>query len=422
MTQSGYALMGLTAIMAVLVAVLTFAVLRFAAAARDARRSPRSGNLETALLAAALEEAVTKLKAQERAMSARAVASEQLSGQIVDSLTAGLLVVDGHGRVEILNPAGRRMLGVLADPAGMDYRDLLHGAPPLAAVVAECLDTGRGVVRRALRMPATVSASHLGVTVSPLAGDPSRGVICLFADLTNVVDLEEQLRLKDTLARLGELTAGIAHEFRNGLATIHGYSRLIDPAALPAPYRPYVEGIRQETEAMGKVVTNFLAFARPDQVAFGAVDIGALVSRVVEEARHEMPHAAIDARGAFATIDGDEVMLRQMLGNLIRNAVEACQDAGAAARVAITGEIHTAAGTVCLGIEDGGPGIAADAGDRIFRPFFTTRAQGTGLGLSIVQKVVVIHNGRIVAAGSSLGGARFEITLPVRQGAPAGGA
>ena len=82
-----------------------------------------------------------------------------------------------------------------------------------------------------LRRTATIDETHLGVGVSPLtaAGAPS-GAICLFTDLTNVVALEEQLRLKDSLARLGELTAGLAHEFRNGLATIHGYGRLLDPA------------------------------------------------------------------------------------------------------------------------------------------------------------------------------------------------
>jgi signal transduction histidine kinase len=415
MTQSGYALIGLTVIVAVLAAVLAFAALRFGAAARDTRRHLGEGNSETAVLSAALQEAVAKLRAQERAMSARAVASEQLSGQIVDSLTAGLLVVDGAGHVEILNPAGRRLLGVTTDPAGAAYRNLLAVAPPLADVIAECLETGDGVVRRALRMPSTVAASHLGVTVSPLAGDASRGVICLFADLTNVVALEDQLRLKDTLARLGELTAGIAHEFRNGLATIHGYSRLIDPDLLPAPYRPYVDGIRQETEAMGRVVTNFLAFARPDKVAFGEVDIGALVSRAVEDARHDMPAATMTVGGAFGTIEGDDVLLRQMLGNLIRNAVDASQDAGIAPRVTIVGEPRQADGTLCLAVEDNGPGIAADARDQIFRPFFTTKPQGTGLGLAIVQKVVVIHDGRIAVTASTSGGARFEIVLPMRQ-------
>ena len=90
--------------------------------------------------------------------------------------------------------------------------------------------------------------------------------MCLFTDLTSVMELEEQLRLKEALARLGELTAGLAHEFRNGLATIHGYGRLLDPASCRTQ-RPYVEGIRAETRALGEIVTNFLRFAKPDPLA-----------------------------------------------------------------------------------------------------------------------------------------------------------
>src|SRR5207237_9509984 len=181
---------------------------------------------------------------------------------------------------------------------------------------------------------------HLGVTVSPLfdaSGEP-HGAICLFTDLTTVVDLEEQVRLKDSLARVGELTAGIAHEFRNGLATIHGYSRLIDPAALPPQYRPYVEGIRQETEALGKVVTNFLNFARPDQVVFAPVDLESLVRRTADDLRHDLPAStAIAVAGEFGRIDGDEVLLKQAIGNLLRNAAEACDVSGVAPAITVTG-------------------------------------------------------------------------------------
>src|SRR5688572_14706653 len=125
MTQEGYAFLGLTAMVAMLVAVLTFSFLRFAAGARDARRHLRDGGGESALLSAALQEAVTKLKAQEKAMTARAAASEQLSAEIVESLTAGLLVVDGSGRVEIFNPAGRRMLDVPGGAVGGHYHEVL---------------------------------------------------------------------------------------------------------------------------------------------------------------------------------------------------------------------------------------------------------------------------------------------------------
>ena len=111
MTPAAYTFLGLTAIVACLVSILTFALLRFSDAARNARRRQHGGG-ESTLLSAALEEAVTRLKAQDRATAARAEASERLSGEIISSLTAGLLVVDLEGSIRILNPAGRRMLRV----------------------------------------------------------------------------------------------------------------------------------------------------------------------------------------------------------------------------------------------------------------------------------------------------------------------
>ena len=413
MSQSGYALIGFTLTVAVLAAVMTFAILRFVAAARVTRSHSRGGGADVAL-SAALQEAVAKLKAQEQAMSARAEASEQLSGQIIDSLTSGLLVVDRNGQIEMMNVTARRLLGIPRIKTGIDYRELLASAPPLLDAIAEALSSGRAIVRRALEMPASLPASHLGVTVSPLAGQA--GVICLFADLTTVVKLEEQLRMKDTLARLGELTAGIAHEFRNGLATIHGYSRLIDPNALPANYRPYLEGIRQETDALGKVVTNFLNFARPEQLVFSRVELQAIAARAADDLRHELPaNTSIEVEGDLGAIQGDDVVLRQMFSNLVRNAAEACQGAGVSPSIVISGEVDREQGTCRVVVSDNGPGIRPANRTRIFQPFFTTRAHGTGLGLAIVQKVVVTHGGRIAAGTSSLGGASFEMTFPLAE-------
>ena len=413
MTRAGYALIGLTAFIAMLVGIMTFALLRVFAGARDTQRALRSGGADAAILSAALQEAVGKLKAQEQAMSARAQASDLLRGQIADSLTSGLLVVDGAGRVEVLNPAGRRLLALSSEHVGDSYVDIRAGAAPLADVVSECLATGKPIVRRSVEMQGAMKGTHFGVTVSPLerAGD-TRGAICLFTDLTSVIELEEQLRLKETLARLGELTAGIAHEFRNGLATIHGYSRLLDPEALPVKYRPYVEGIRQEAETLGMVVTNFLNFARPQQVSFAPVELGRVVRRAADELRHELPAGTrIDVAGEFPEIEGDEVLLRQVFGNLIRNAVEACEAKGIEAVVTITGQIDRSHGTCRVTVDDNGPGIPAEDREKVFRPFFTTRSRGTGLGLAIVQKIVVTHHGRVSAGASPAGGARIEATF-----------
>lgn len=421
MTPTGYAFMFLTAMVAVLIAILVFAVLRFSAAARDARRHLRDRDTERVFVSAAMQEALETLKAQEKAMSARARASEQLSEQIVEGLTAGLLVVAHDGGVQILNPAGRRLLGAGDGELGANYRDLLAGAPALAGVIGECLSTGRAILRRSLRIEQPDGTMHLGVTVSPLGtpGTASQGAICLFSDLTAVVELEEQLRLKATLARLGELTAGMAHEFRNGLATIHGYGRLLDPQQLPEQYRPYVEGIRQETDALRKVVTNFLNFAKPEQVVFQPVDLRDVVQRASEDvlaADGSRGHLAL--HGTFGTVQGDDVMLRQAFSNLLRNAVEACEGAGVAPRLVVTGSRDDAQGVATVTVEDNGPGIDAALCDRVFHPFFTTKPQGTGLGLALVQKIVVTHNGRVSVGRSAGGGAAVQVTLPARAADP----
>ena len=209
LNNSALQLLGLTAVVAVLIAILAFAVLRFASAARETRKN-RSNRDETAFLAAALQEAVMKLKAQERATAARADASERLSDEIVSSLTAGLMVAGLDGNVRILNPAGRRMLNLAADASPEACRQALAGVT-LSGLIDECLETSVGVVRRSIVLPEPQhGVSHLGVSVSPLFDDRRslHGVICLFTDLSAVKQLEDQLRLKESLAAVGELTAG----------------------------------------------------------------------------------------------------------------------------------------------------------------------------------------------------------------------
>jgi signal transduction histidine kinase len=417
MTPAGQAFLGLTAIVTVLVAILTFAVLKFLTAARGARGRVRESGMETAFLSAALQDAVAKLKAQERAMAQRAEASEWLAEEIIANLTAGLLTVNDSGQVLIVNPAGRRLLGIADGPIeGRPYRDVLAHAGPVATLVEESLRTGRAIIRRAVEIPdGRAAATHLGLTASPLRGDASaaHGVICLFTDLSSVVALEEQVRLKDSLARVGELTAGIAHEFRNGLATIHGYSRLLDLDALPPAFKQYVEGIRAETEAMREVVTNFLNFARPTQLVLSPVDLRAVADRAADDLRSEARALGGDivVDGEFATVEGDDVLLRQAFSNLLRNAVEACAAAKVRPDVRVDAHVDDASSMCTVVVSDNGPGFPEQTRDRVFHPFFTTKPQGTGLGLALVQKIVVTHNGRVGA--SSGPGGRITISLPV---------
>jgi PAS domain S-box-containing protein len=409
LTLAGYTLVAITAVMGVVLLALLVSLYRMSRLSRAATDT----RAETSLMSVALQEALTRLKAQERATAARADASERLSGQIIAGVGAGLIVVDRDGLVQIVNPAARRILNLTSGGEGQPIAVLVAHIAPLAQAISETLRTAVPVARRQLRLEGR--PSHLGVSVSPLAGPDGQlqAAVCLFSDLTEVVELEEQLRLKEALAGVGELTAGLAHEFRNGLATIHGYARLLDPAKLPEPYRPYVDGIRQETTALGEVVTNFLNFARPDPLTLAPLDLRA----ILERARSDVPleQGRIALAGEFGWVLGDEVLLRQAMSNLLRNSVEACTAAGVVPDVRIEGVAE--APSVRVTVDDNGPGIPSDALVRIFRPFVTTKANGTGLGLAIVQKVVVSHNGRITAANRPEGGAQFRIQLPLASSA-----
>ena len=421
MTPQSYTFLLLTALVAALVAVLVFSVLRFAAAARQVR-SGTAFDSAPALMASAIEQALAKLREQERALHARAEASEQLSDEIVNGIGSGLIVVQQPGVVRLINPAGAHLLGLdAAQSAGRPVRDVLAQAAPLLAVIEEGLRKGRPIARRMISLPGGSGATrHLGAAVSPVITPQRAGqVICLFTDLTDAVAREEQLRLKESLTRLGELTAGLAHEFRNGLATIHGYARMLDPSSLPREAATYVAGIRQETEALGEVVTNFLEFARPTPLAASPVGIRAVLDRVVAERRPDAEAAGgeLSLSGEFGEVEGDDVLLRQAFDNLCRNAVEARQAAGRPPLVTIDGRVSPAEHELVIAVADNGPGIDPAVMGRIFQPFVTTRSRGTGLGLALVQKIVVTHNGRVTATNRPGGGAVLEVRLPL---APAG--
>ena len=411
------------AIIGALGAVLLLAMVRLIAAARRENRGLNKKADDAALVTAALGEAVTRIREQERATNARAAASERLSEQIIASLSSGLLVVGVAGEVKILNPVGSRLLGLKSGSVGGLLRDVVGRAcESLADVIDECLAGQQPIIRRTLVLEPSIDpgrATHLGVSVSPMSDDQGelQGAICLFADLSAVVDLEQRLRLKEGLAEVGELTAGIAHEFRNGLATIHGYGRLLMIDKIPAEYRPYVEGIRGETVALGEVVDNFLGFARPAELSVSTVDLEKVVHKAADELRGELRKRGgdVSVRGEFPEVEGDEVLLRQAISNLCRNAAEACIGTGRAPEVVLEGAVNHDQGEATLVVIDNGSGFDPTQGERMFRPFFTTKSGGTGLGLALTQKIIVTHNGRVTAARASSGGARMEVVLPLQR-------
>jgi signal transduction histidine kinase len=410
-----------------------------------------AGRDETDDLVQAFQSVLDKLRDQEQEVlrlrgsgaqdSPQALASEQLIG----GMSSAVLVFDRDGRLAVLNPAAERLLKLdRGTSVGRKYGDLLGPSERLIDLIARCLKTGESLSREVVPLldPAG-KVTHLGAMVSPVrpggdhdaAGRPSEGALCLLADLTEIKALREKVGLKENLAILGEMSAGIAHEFRNALATIHGLARLIvkgngnGGAAAP---REHAETILKEVDGIERVVTDFLRYARPATLDLADVDLKEVVDNLAREALEEASPAGVtvEVQGSFPRIVADEALVRQAIRNLLMNAIESFPRPGAgsgidgdgtpARRVVVRGETRPGPeGGVRLVVEDNGSGITPDNLPRIFTPFFTTKARGTGLGLALVQKTAVVHDGQVEVRSEPGRGASFVLVLPARPGAPA---
>jgi two-component system sensor histidine kinase HydH len=260
---------------------------------------------------------------------------------------------------------------------------------------------------------------QLGVTISPITNKPGEisGALCLLSDLTELAGLQRQIQMKENLAALGELSAGIAHEFKNALATISGYAQMIRSESERGEVAENAERILEQTRAITHVVTEFLKFARPLTLADEEVPMESLIRRLADDVHEAHPGVNIAVEGEFGEISGDEALLRQALLNLVKNAAEAAAEQQFGGRIMVHGSLETGAsgGSQRISITDNGPGIPADSLPKVFVPFYTTKPQGTGLGLAIVQKIIVQHGGSVEARNLSEGGAEFIVWLPTRR-------
>jgi two-component system nitrogen regulation sensor histidine kinase GlnL len=375
----------------------------------DARRDP------------AVARAGKELERLHKIEKERAEQTERLSEEVTRNMPAGLVVVNATGIISSSNPAAEHILGI----RGMGFRrysEVLGQDSALTKLVAECLETGKIFRREEVEhLPPAGDTRHLGVTISPIRrgeGEIS-GVICLLTDLTELAALQQRMQLKENLAALGELSAGIAHEFKNALATISGYAQLI-PESSPKEAADYAKKIVEQTRNITHMVAEFLKYARPLEIPEERVDLEEVVNRAVAEVVQAMPQVVIECKGSFGDVAGDEGLLRQALLNLARNAAEACAEEEGGGRVTLRGEVVESeeTGWQRVIITDNGPGIESAAMPKLFRPFFTTKSNGTGLGLAVVQKIIVQHGGHIEVRNCTKGGAEFIVTLPMPRRVP----
>ncbi len=386
---------------------------------------PRSDN-PAAFMAASMQAVIQKLREQEKELAElhrlekeRAQQTERLSEAVTRNMPAGLLLVNATGLITSANPAAETALGVRA-LAFRRYTEALGPDSALARLLTACLEQARTFRREEIEYTTPAGElRQLGVTISPILHGPRKvsGALCLLSDLTELVALQKQIHLKENLAALGELSAGIAHEFKNALATISGYAQMIRSEAAEGELAEHAHRILDETRSLAHVVTEFLRFARPLELVDEQVAMQPLIERVVAEVREAMPQVSVTSEGEFAEVSGDEGLLRQALLNLARNAAEAVAAQPFSGRVVVHGAVERGAdrGVQRISIADNGPGIPHEDLPKIFLPFYTTKATGTGLGLAVVQKIVVQHGGGVEARNQPEGGAEFVVWLPLRQ-------
>jgi signal transduction histidine kinase len=215
------------------------------------------------------------------------------------------------------------------------------------------------------------------------------------------------------------MSAGLAHEFKNALATLHGYAQLLQNLELDERGQSASSALLQEVRNLTQMVTAFLNFARPQPLQLAAVSLRDLLTDCADELQpfYEARRVSFELSGEFPFVRADELMLRQALLNLLRNAAEAFEDSEQAERrVSVQGSVETGddgQNWLVISIEDTGTGISQSELQRIFIPFFTTKTKGHGIGLALAHRVVTEHGGTLTAANAPAGGAVFTLRLPL---------
>ncbi|HEY4641890.1 MAG TPA: ATP-binding protein [Thermoanaerobaculia bacterium] len=375
-----------------------------------------AGFYATALLTSFLSEKLQKTSKELDANRQNLAELRALNQNVVESIPSGLITLSPDGVATFINPAGclilRRdaqeivgrpiaELGFYADGEWEEFRDTLSSG---AVIRREKSDV---IIGDELRT--------IGFAVTPLntIEGAASGYTLIFQDLTDMKRLESELRLKDRMAAVGELSAGIAHEIRNPLAAIAGSVQVLKKSAALNPQEQRLMSIiLKESERLNKSIADFLRFVKPQEKRPAEFDIAASLAETLELLRNS---AEVTARHTIEseivppsyTIVGDSDQIRQVFWNIARNAVQAMPNGG-------TLRVTTSAAADHYNITFGDNGRGMNDADqrRLFQPFRTNFPSGTGLGMAISYRIVQEHGGRIEVSSHEGAGTSITVSLP----------
>ena len=349
--------------------------------------------------------------------------------EVLRSIKTGVITVDVQGQLAFVNPAGERLLGLpFPSPLGQPVMaHLQQVAPELQAAITAGLERGHRVARgegTVHGIDGRVFPIGLSTTTFAQTYDGLPAVTALFTDLSELKQLQELHLRAERLEAVAALSASLAHEIRNPLASIRSsVEQLALSAQADDDERTLGRLIVRESDRLSRLLGEFLDFSRVRAVRFSPVNLFAVASetaRLVRERPDCGADMGLEVRGEATLIEADEDLLHRVVSNLVINAVQACKGQGT---VTVTvGPAHPSdlppgadiETPVQLIVEDDGPGIDPDVLDRLFEPFVSRRAGGSGLGLAIVQRAVEAHRGLVLVDSMPGKGARFTVYLPSR--------
>ena len=345
--------------------------------------------------------------------------------EIFESLRCGILTIDEEGRVTTVNQVARQILDLPEqDTEKTHCRQVLADYPEISRTLLESLRMENPPIRFELDLKVPGRPKRvIGGSVSHVRGaDGSRdGAVLFFKDLTTIEQGEEQERLKDRLAALGHMAAGLAHEIRNPLGNIGTTASLLkrklsgNDSGIIA-----LDNIVQEVRRLNHTVTQCLEYAKPVHLRPRPVDLPVLLAEALQEVRAKWPSGRVEVRESHdpgvSGLRADGIQLRQVLHNLISNAFDAMGGRGSLQIETFLEPVSSAPQNgerfAVIRIRDNGRGITPEVRERLFFPFFTTKAAGSGIGLAIAKKIVDSHQGMIDVESESGHGATFSVKLP----------
>ena len=396
---------------------------------------------ETGVGTAARDELDFLLATFDRALAALGAPGGELAplaGALGSTLDGGFLLLDTEGRLLVATPAAAELLGRATPARGTPLVEALTAAAGSGdersgevANLERALATGSPLPRSTFRVSASEGVRAVGLAVEPLKGDGGRlrGFLAIAADVSESERELARERLAEGLAQLGELSAGVAHELRNGLATLGGWIQLLVRRPLEPEAAECAVELEREARHLARVVEEFLAFARPGTRRAEPIDLAQLVRRAAQSVQGAIPGGVpIETRIGVepAPIAGDPMLLERALHNLLANAAAASRETIATGKppepiVLALAPSPGRADRFRVSIADRGPGIPPGIRERLFEPFVSARPGGVGLGLALARRIVLLHGGEIEAGDRPGGGAEIRVELPSSNPVTEGG-